>query len=353
MGFIKDLLTAGANQLGGGIVGTGMGLLLGKHNDARQIEQQEKLQAMQIAGNKEMIDYSKEKDYEMWLKTNYGAQKEQMKAAGINPALMYGMGGGGGVTTGGGAGGVTGGSAPVGGREIQDMLGMGIQMKIQEAQIDVMKSQAEKNRADAKATSGVQTELGYAQINNLVAGLENTKAGTAMTKVQTAIQELQLAYNKETFDLSKRMLDTQLQKIAVELDILQNDKEVSDETVEMRVKQTEENLYQTVIENALKKWQIKATEAGVKQTEAQTGLIKAQTDATKEGTKLTKEQVKQIMELTKYISKEYDLKKMQTEFNVNHPGLGAVLGENLNSFLLDVQKMGQRISQKLSQFLPW
>lgn len=37
---------------------------------------------------------------DMWNKTNYGAQIGHMKQAGLNPALMYGMGGGGGATTG-------------------------------------------------------------------------------------------------------------------------------------------------------------------------------------------------------------------------------------------------------------
>ena len=35
--------------------------------------------------------------YRDW-ETNYPAQVEQMKLAGLNPALAYGMGGGGGVT---------------------------------------------------------------------------------------------------------------------------------------------------------------------------------------------------------------------------------------------------------------
>lgn len=50
--------------------------------------------------NRKMARYGKDLDYEMWLKTNYPAQVEQLKAAGLNPGLMYGMSGGGGVTTG-------------------------------------------------------------------------------------------------------------------------------------------------------------------------------------------------------------------------------------------------------------
>jgi hypothetical protein len=38
--------------------------------------------------------------FDMWNKTNYKAQMEHMKKAGLNPALMYGMSGGGGSTTG-------------------------------------------------------------------------------------------------------------------------------------------------------------------------------------------------------------------------------------------------------------
>ena len=43
----------------------------------------------------------------MWKDTNYAAQVEEMKKAGLSVGLMYGKGGAGGATTGAGAAGVS------------------------------------------------------------------------------------------------------------------------------------------------------------------------------------------------------------------------------------------------------
>ena len=50
----------------------------------------------------------------MWEDTNYAAQVEQLKKAGLSVGLMYGKGGAGGATTGAGATGVSAPTAPTG-----------------------------------------------------------------------------------------------------------------------------------------------------------------------------------------------------------------------------------------------
>jgi hypothetical protein len=52
---------------------------------------------------------------EMWDYTNYENQKRHLEAAGLNPALLYGMSGGGGATAAGAQGS---GSSAVGGNEM-------------------------------------------------------------------------------------------------------------------------------------------------------------------------------------------------------------------------------------------
>ena len=49
-----------------GAIGAGLGLLLQKGQDRRQIRQQEKLQALEIAGQKQLTDYNQKKALEMW-----------------------------------------------------------------------------------------------------------------------------------------------------------------------------------------------------------------------------------------------------------------------------------------------
>lgn len=141
MGFIKDA----ANT----VLGGGLGLILGEYNDRRQIKQQQKLTDMQIAGQKQMADYSQAQQFDMWNKTNYAAQVEHMKKAGLNPGLMYGMGGGGGATTGSASGSVSGGSAPTGGGEV----GMGMQMALLQAQKENIEADTANKKAGAAATT--------------------------------------------------------------------------------------------------------------------------------------------------------------------------------------------------------
>jgi len=158
MGPLAMLAMQKAGDTVSSATNTGLGLIVGGINDRRQIKQQGKLQEMQIKGMKEMADYNYGKQLQMWQDTGYEAQKAQMKAAGLNPGLMYGMSGGGGQTVGtGSGGGPTGGTAPVGGGEAMGMIGMGLQMELLRAQKDVMESQAQKNRADAALTAGAQT----------------------------------------------------------------------------------------------------------------------------------------------------------------------------------------------------
>lgn len=135
------------NDLAGGLLGPIMGLALQGHNDRRQLQQQEELQRLQIAGQKEMMDYGMMKQFEMWLKTNYSEQVNQLKKAGLNPALLYGKGGPGGVT-GNASGSVQGGGAPAGGREIMDIMNMGLQKKLIDAQTKVAEAQAKNIEAD-------------------------------------------------------------------------------------------------------------------------------------------------------------------------------------------------------------
>ena len=63
-----------------------------------QIRQQQRLNELQIAGNIELANYSQNLQKDMWNYTNYENQIKNLKAAGLNPALMYAKGGVGGQT---------------------------------------------------------------------------------------------------------------------------------------------------------------------------------------------------------------------------------------------------------------
>jgi hypothetical protein len=93
--------------------------------------------------------------------TGYENQVKQMKAAGLNPALMYGHAGSGGTTISSGAGSASGGQASdETSRKMANMqvMGMGLQMQKMGAEVKKLEADAKKAEADAKkAESEAQT----------------------------------------------------------------------------------------------------------------------------------------------------------------------------------------------------
>ena len=97
-------LTDGTGSLVSGAIG-GLGSLMGigrrKERKAREAEEREHQRQLEYMGlqaqyNKEQAKYSTELSKEMWDYTNCENQVKHLKNAGLNPALLYGQGGGGG-----------------------------------------------------------------------------------------------------------------------------------------------------------------------------------------------------------------------------------------------------------------
>lgn len=132
--------------------------------------------ALQMQGKnaqtaKELAGLSHQYNKEMYDYTGIQSQMAQMKAAGLNPALMYGQVGAGASTAGGsvGSGSGSAGSAPSGGAPQAPQsqaiagIGMGMQLGNIMADIDLKKSQADLNEAEADKKRGIDTALAKAQ----------------------------------------------------------------------------------------------------------------------------------------------------------------------------------------------
>lgn len=152
-------LTGGVGGLVSGAIG-GLGSLMGigrrKEKKAREAEEREHKRQLEYMGlqaqyNKEQAKYSTELSKEMWDYTNYENQVKHLKEAGLNPALLYGQGGGGGSAAGGGnAAGV--------GMPSSTGVGMGIQWEQMEAQKELAKAEAAKTNAEAAKLMTTDTE---------------------------------------------------------------------------------------------------------------------------------------------------------------------------------------------------
>lgn len=222
-----DKFTLGAAQ---GAAGGVMGMALGGFNALAQgvadeqamkdqYFQQLKLNNMSQMFNKDMFNYQMGKQYEFWQKTNYAAQVEQLRKAGLNPALLYGKGGGMGATTG---------SASAGnfqshaGSDTDRMglavarQGQAIQMSLLASQIANINADTELKKADAEKTKGVdtenvksQTDVNIANIKSIEANTRNTDLRSEGQLVTNELLKLQKLYEEGTLD--DRILNQKLQ----------------------------------------------------------------------------------------------------------------------------------------------
>lgn len=172
--FLQNQILGIGGQLGGAIMSPltdWLGLNSAKNH-----------QELQIAGAKEMADYNKNIALELWDKTGYGAQRKQMEAAGLNPALMYGQAGAGGTTSGGG------GQMPSAGAQqtgIQRQM-LGLEMAKQHAEIAKLNADANLANTNANKLGGIDTEVGKATVDNLRASINLAIEQTASEKVKRA-----------------------------------------------------------------------------------------------------------------------------------------------------------------------
>ena len=88
----------------GTATGSIFGSLMGNKMQQDQFGNQLTLMKKQHEYNEASANAAQARAYEMWEKTNYAAQIEQMKKAGLSPGLMYGQAGAGGGTVSGAQG---------------------------------------------------------------------------------------------------------------------------------------------------------------------------------------------------------------------------------------------------------
>lgn len=156
-----------------GGIGTGLAAIsglantfgIGNNSSKKQLQQQQALTDMQKEANKELMEdsfaYQKNLYDHTYAKNTAQAQVRNLKAAGLNPALAYGLqGAGGGSTTGSGSASVGGGSAS-GEAEMQTAntakQGMALQLAKLSSEVKLNESVAEKNEADAEQAKAKTT----------------------------------------------------------------------------------------------------------------------------------------------------------------------------------------------------
>jgi hypothetical protein len=175
------------------LLGIGTTIAGGAYNEygnQRQNRQDRTNAMMQYQNQRKLNQQGNRLQMDMWNKTNYGAQVDHMKEAGLNPALMYGSAGQGGTTGSQGGGSATKAQAPK--APVMDMSNM-----LMDAQIAKLKASAKKDIADATKTGGVDTDLGNANIEgvkqNVLESVARTSKIDSEVKLNKALLELKNA----------------------------------------------------------------------------------------------------------------------------------------------------------------
>lgn len=215
-------------------IGLGMGLVNGAIQDSRQLKQNAKLRKQNMVYDKQWARFQQGLQMENWEATGYVGQRDQMMRAGINPALMYGMGGGGAQTM--GAAPQQSGSPDVGHSE----MGMGMQNAMQlallQAQKDNIKAQTDKTVAETRVAEG-QLPVQAETVNNMKAATEklkqeydNLREDWVLKRYEQAGQLLDNALKSGTMDEQINQMKTATEQMRESLDILKNQGKISDAT---------------------------------------------------------------------------------------------------------------------------
>lgn len=247
-----------AAQTGQNLVNTGLGLVLEKHNDARQLRQQGKLQNLQIQGQEQLTDYNMGKQLDLWKQTSYPAQMEQLEKAGLNPGLLYGQGGGGGQTASIAQGSVSSGEAPKGGGEIMGMA-------LMRAQIQNIQANTQKTVAEAQNVPKTGANID-ASTSSLLQGIENQKAQQALTEMQTSIASIEEEIKGKTQNVAIAMAQTELAKQTAVMHSLEAQGNIDQKTMNDKIQIIRQQAMGAVLQNEY-------TRAGINKTKQETDSI--------------------------------------------------------------------------------
>lgn len=180
----------------------------GREMWAKQDQAEMKRMALQYQWNKEAAEQSQKYAKEMFDYTGYENQVRQMKAAGLNPALMNGGGG-------------SPGQASAGAEEqpAQAFQPLGIQMALQAQQVmastKLANAQAEKTRAEATAQN----------MQNLIgSSIDLAQKIGEIGKTKQEKKNLEATYTKTTEEVKK--VQEEVNNLKLQGDVLKENKEL-------------------------------------------------------------------------------------------------------------------------------
>jgi hypothetical protein len=208
-----------------GAVGGALGMIGQNKRAKKQHNRQKELMGIQLKNQQQLNKQGQQLQMQTWRDTNYGAQMDMMKEAGLNPALMYGMSGGGGATTGSQGGG----SAQGGNSHAPMDIGASVQASLMMAQAVKLKAETKEIEERTKTESGKDDNIkaefssderkqyGYmiGQIQDITYDNLNSQSTKAFNEGIKVLKEKNLL--DETFETQKKMLEKDLLEKALQV----------------------------------------------------------------------------------------------------------------------------------------
>lgn len=264
-----------AEQVVGAGLGLGIDLATTDWKYRKQLEQQRKMQDMQIKGqvgaSKELADYNakmqKELALSMWRETGPEAERKRLEDAGLSVGLMYGKaGGGGGATASSGGGSVSTGTAEM--PQIGMGMQMGMQAAMQKAQIENINANTENTKADTVKKTGVDTQETEGAIAKLAQETSNAAIQGEILNYEKAIKGVEADITNQTqWDIIKKVAYENW-KLQGEAEEAMNEGKMSTEAYNELLKQTQQTTVEQQLRMGLIKQNIKVGQAQVQKITA-------------------------------------------------------------------------------------
>lgn len=294
-----ELLKASGGQAAGNFINEGMGLLFAGPKRKAQMKTAKEMQALQMQGDKEMTAYNMKKQLEMWEATGYGAQVDQMKRAGINPALLYGMGSGGGQTA-----------------------------QVAQGNVGSQSAQTPQRSGGSEGMGLMIGQMGLlqAQKENIEADTANKKAQTSNTDSQTDLHKLELQFKKDSYEDNLDIIRATFSNLQEDANRKNRENVIGDKT-------QQEQILRAALENELIRAQTGATDQQVQQSKAQIQ-------------KWAQEISQQWLNLDRQ-ERELQLKAWEAEVKANMPGISQAIGKVISDAM---GVMEQIIGNKVKRY---
>lgn len=228
--------------LAGAVGGTALDIAAG---DIKKGQQQSMMRYQQEL-QKDMANYMYDLDMKKWNDTNYLAQVEQMKKAGLNPALLYGQVGAGGMTSSNASNPSAPNPAETGGANLTGMNAL--------ADVQLKKAQTENLKQDTRAKNIDNDREEFIGDKR-----KRTEEDLRWKKADSELYQIFNNWDKDGLSRGDKMNLWNFETAEVENEIKKREGRISNETEEEQIGKIKYEYFNMKVENELKNAQINLT----------------------------------------------------------------------------------------------